>query len=138
MGSRQQAAEQWIPLFGLMAGDADVDLAVHSFLEQLGQTGEQIVEPGKALFQLDAHLAHVFGHNAADEAMTRTFAPFHVFTGLEVGQLFAGGEHELLVGLDLARQFRHLLDQLAQVAGQRMLGQQFGEVLGGLLQPVGG
>lgn len=33
---------------------------------------------------------------------------------------------------------RHLLDVLAKVTGQRVLSQQFGQVLGGLFQPVGG
>ncbi len=70
--------------------------------------------------------------------MTRPLPAFHVFTGLEIGHLLTGTEHELLLGLDLPRQLRHLLDQLAQVAGQRVLSQQFGEVLGGGFQPIGG
>jgi hypothetical protein len=50
LGTGHQAAEQRVPLFGLVAGDADVDLAVHAFLEQVGQAGEQVVEAGEAFF----------------------------------------------------------------------------------------
>ncbi|RMP53042.1 hypothetical protein ALQ20_05432 [Pseudomonas syringae pv. atrofaciens] len=138
MRAGQQAAEQRIPFFGLMAGDADVDLTVHAFLEQLGQAREQVVEAREALLELDAHFADVLGNHAADKAVTWTLAALHVFTGAEIRQLLAGTEHELLMALDLAGQLRHLLDQLAQIAGQRMLGEQLGEVLGGLFQPVGG
>ncbi|KPZ10176.1 Uncharacterized protein ALO94_05549 [Pseudomonas syringae pv. spinaceae] len=121
-----------------MAGDADVDLAVHAFFKQFSQAREQIVQTGETLFQFDAHLADVLGDHATDEAMPRPFTALHVFTGAEIRQLLAGAEHELLMALDLAGQLRHLLDQLAQVARQGVLGQQLGEVLGGLLQPVGG
>jgi hypothetical protein len=78
------------------------------------------------------------GITPGDETMTRTLTALDVFAGFEVGDLLTGAEHELLLGLDLARQLRHLFDQLAQVARQRMLGQQFGEVLRGGFQPVGG
>ena len=80
----------------------------------------------------------MLGDQPTDKAMARALAALDVFAGLEVGDLLAGAEHELLLGLDLPRQFRHLFDQLAQIAGQRVLGQQFGEVLGGGLEPVGG
>ncbi|MNG93870.1 hypothetical protein D3C79_528540 [compost metagenome] len=121
-----------------MAGDADVDLAVHAFLEQVGQAGEQVVEAGKALFQLDAHFANLLRHHAAFEAVARALTAFVVLAGAEVGNLLAQGEHELLLGAHFPRKLRHLFDVLAQVTGQRVLGQQLGQVLGGLLQPVGG
>ncbi|MNG04790.1 hypothetical protein D3C84_879470 [compost metagenome] len=41
-GARQQAAEQRVPLFGLMAGNTDIDFGIHTFFQQFGQTGEQI------------------------------------------------------------------------------------------------
>ena len=44
LGTRQQAAEQGVPLFGLVAGDADIDLAIHAFLEQVRQAREQVGE----------------------------------------------------------------------------------------------
>ncbi len=121
-----------------MTGDADVDLAIHAFLEQVGQAGEQVIEPGEAFLELDAHLADLLGHHAPLEAIARAVTALHVFAHAEVGYLFAQGEHELLLGADFPRQLRHLLDQPAKVAWQRVLGQQLGQVLGGLLQPVGG
>ncbi|MCY1430984.1 hypothetical protein D9M71_469440 [compost metagenome] len=138
LGTGDQAAEQRIPLFGLVAGDADIDLAVHAFLEQVSQAGEQIVEAGKALFQFDAHFTNLLRHHPTLETVTRALAAFGVLAGTEVSHLFTKGEHELLLGAYFSRQLRHLLDVLAQIAGQRMLGQQFGQVLGGLFQPVGG
>ena len=137
LSTGHQAAEQGVPLFGLMAGDTDVDLTVHAFLEQVGQAGEQVVEARKPLFQLDADFADLLGHHAALEAVARALPAFDVFAGAEVGDLFAQGEHELLLGANFPRQLRHLLDQLAEVTRQRMLGQQLGQVLGSLLQPVG-
>ena len=80
----------------------------------------------------------MIGNQATNKAVARTLAAFGLFTDLEIGNLLAGTEHELLLGLDLLGQLRHLLQQTPQVARQRVLGQQFGEVLGGLLQPVGG
>ncbi|MNE75827.1 hypothetical protein D3C80_1720240 [compost metagenome] len=42
LGAHQQAAEQRVPLFGLMAGNTDIDFGIHTFFQQFGQTGEQI------------------------------------------------------------------------------------------------
>ncbi len=78
------------------------------------------------------------GITPSDKPVAWPLAPLDVFAGLEIGHLLARGEHELLVRLDFPRQLRHLLDELAQVTRQRMLGQQFGEVLGGGFQPIGG
>ncbi|MCY1513627.1 hypothetical protein D9M68_481360 [compost metagenome] len=121
-----------------MAGDADAGVAVHGFLEQLGQAGENVGELGEALLQLDAQLAQVLRHQATGETVARPLAAFHVLAGPEVGQLLAGAEHELLLVAQLAGQLRHLLDQPAEVAGQRVLGEQLGEVLLHLAEPVGG
>ena len=121
-----------------MAGDADTALAIHRLLEQFGKTREQVGQLGKTLLQLGAQFDQVLGHHTTDEAVTRTLAALHVLAGLEVGQLFAGAEHELLLRPQIARQLRHGLDQAPQIAWQRMLGQQLGQVLLDLPQPVGG
>ena len=70
--------------------------------------------------------------------MARALTTFWLFTDLEVSDLLAGGEHELLLRLDLFGKLGHLLQQAPQVARQRVLRQQLGKVLGGLIQPVGG
>jgi len=119
----QEAAEQRVPLFGLVAGDANVDFAVHAFLQQFGETVEHVIQAGEAFLQLDAHFPHVLGNHSADKAMPWSLTTFDVFARLEIGHLLTGGKHELLLGLDFPREFRHLLDQLAEVAWQRVLGE---------------
>ena len=139
LGAGQQAAEQRVPLLRLVTGEANTAaLVVHRLLEQLGEAGEDVGELGEAFLQLDAQLAQMLRHQAALEAMARPLAALHVLAGAEIGQLFAGAEHELLLGAQLTRLLGHLLDQAAEVAGQRMLGQQLGQVLLHLAKPVGG
>ena len=120
-----------------MAGDTHGALAVHGLLEQLGNAGEQVIELGEAFLQLQPQLGQMLRHHAADEAMTRALASFHVLAGLEVGDLLAGSEHELLLSLQLAGQLRHLFDQTAEIARQRVLRQQLGQILVDLRKPVG-
>ena len=138
LGTRQQTAEQRIPLLGLVAGQADAGFAVHGLLEHLGQAGEEVGELGEAFLELDTHFPQVFGDHPADESVPRPLAAFHVLARAEIRQRLAGGKHELLLGADLPRQFRHLLHQPAEIARQGVLGKELGEVLGDLLQPLGG
>ena len=96
-----------------MTGDTDRALTIHGLLELFRYASEQIIELGKTLFQLQPQLGQVIRHHSADKAMARPLAALHIFARLEVGHLLTGGEHKLLLGFKLPRQFRHLLDQPA-------------------------
>ena len=134
--TRQQTAEQRVPLLGLMAGDSATCFAVHGLLEQFSDPTEQIGQLGKTLLQLGAQLDQMLRHHATDEAVPRPLTALHVLTGLEIGQLLTGAEHELLLGAQITSQFWDALHQPTELARQRMLGKQLGQVLFHLPEPV--
>ncbi len=98
-----------------MAGDAAAGLAVHCLLEQFGDAGEEIGQLGKTFLQFSAKLDQMSWHDATDETMSRPLTPLHVLPGLEIRDLLAGAEHELLLGTQLSGDLRNAFDKAPQL-----------------------